>query len=149
MPAVIARTNKHRAPAAAAWIQTIVAVLLVAPFALLGLDPVLTLFSWFSGLAVAALLVLYMLSSLAVVAYFRREKVTGQQWQTLIAPVLASVLLAWVLYLVVSNFTSLIGGSTETAVGLLVAVPALFLAGVLVEIRVEKQIRASALEFAG
>ena len=149
MPAVIARTNKHRAPAAAAWIQTSVAVLLVAPFALLGMDPVLTLFSWFSGLAVAALLVLYMLSSLAVVAYFRREKVTGQQWQTFIAPVLASVLLAWVLYLVVSNFTSLIGGSAETATALLVAVPALFLAGVLVEIRVENRIRASVFEFAG
>ena len=86
MPAVMARTNKHRAPATAAWIQTAVAALLVAPFALLGLDPVLTLFSWFSGLAVAALLVLYMLSSLAVVGYFRRERVTGQHWQTLHRP---------------------------------------------------------------
>ena len=149
MPAAVARTNKHRAPAAAAWIQTVVAALLVAPFALSGLDPVLTLFSWFSGLAVAALLVLYMLSSLAVVGYFRREKVTGQLWQTFIAPVLASALLAWVLYLVVSNFTSLIGGSAETAVVLLVAVPAVFLAGVLVEVRVEKQLRTSELEFAG
>jgi amino acid transporter len=73
LPAVLARTNKHRAPASAAWVQTTVAVLLVAPFAALGMDPVLTLFSWFSGLAVAALLVLYMLCSLAVVAYFRRE----------------------------------------------------------------------------
>ena len=149
MPAVIARTNKHRAPATAAWIQTAVAALLVAPFAVLGLDPVLTLFSWFSGLAVAALLVLYMLSSLAVVGYFRRERVTGQQWQTFIAPVLATVLLAWVLSLVVSNFTSLIGGSAETAVGLLVAVPVIFLAGVLVEIRVEKRVRVLDPEFAG
>lgn len=148
MPAVIARTNKHCAPATAAWIQTIVAVLLVSPFALLAMDPVLTLFSWFSGLAVAALLVLYMLSSLAVVGYFRRERVTGQQWQTFIAPVLATVLLAWVLYLVVSNFTSLIGGSAETATGLLVAVPVIFLAGVLVEVRVENRARILGPEFA-
>jgi amino acid transporter len=121
----------------------------VSPFTLLAMDPVLTLFSWFSGLAVAALLVLYMLSSLAVVAYFRREPVPGQSWQTLIAPVLASVLLAWVLYLVVSNFTSLIGGSTETAVALLAAVPVLFVAGVLVEVRVEKRARILEPEFAG
>ena len=113
--------------------------LLVAPFALLSLDPVLTLFSWFSGLAVAALLVLYILCSLAVVAYFRREKVAGQFWQTAVAPVLATVLLAWVLYLVVSNFTALIGGSAETAVGLLIAVPIVFAAGVLVEIAVERR----------
>ena len=126
------------APAVAAWIQTAVAVLRVGPFAVLGLDPVLTRFSWFSGLAVAALLVLYMLCSLSVVAYFRRERVSGQLWQTFIAPVLAAFLLAWVLYLVVSNFTSLIGGGTETAVGLLVAVPVIFLVGVLVEVAVER-----------
>jgi amino acid transporter len=112
------------------------------------MDPVLTLFSWFSGLAVAALLVLYMLCSLAVVAFFRRERVSGQFWQTLIAPAFASVLLAWVLYLVVSNFTSLIGGSAETATGLLVAVPVMFLAGVLAEIAVEKRGRTSAPAFA-
>ncbi|MFF2315035.1 APC family permease [Arthrobacter sp. NPDC058097] len=148
LPAVLARTNKHRAPASAAWVQTTVAVLLVAPFAVLGMDPVLTLFSWFSGLAVAALLVLYMLCSLAVVAFFRRERVPGQLWQTLIAPALASLLLAWVLYLVVRNFTSLIGGSAETAAGLLVAVPVMFVAGVAAEIAVEKRGRTAGLPFA-
>ncbi|HKS00179.1 MAG TPA: amino acid permease, partial [Arthrobacter sp.] len=149
LPAVLARTNKHRAPASAAWVQTTIAVLLVAPFAVLGMDPVLTLFSWFSGLAVAALLVLYMLCSLAVVAFFRRERVSGKLWQTLIAPAVASLLLGWVLYLVVSNFTALIGGSAETAAGLLVAVPVLFLAGVLAEVGVEKRGRTSRLAFAG
>jgi amino acid transporter len=147
LPAVLSRTNKHRAPASAAWVQTTVAVLLVGPFAVLGMDPVLTLFSWFSGLAVAALLVLYMLCSLAVVAFFRRERVSGQLWQTLIAPALASLLLAWVLYLVVSNFTSLIGGSAETAVGLLVAVPVMFVAGVVAEIAVEKRAGTPGLPF--
>lgn len=150
LPGIVARTNAHRAPAVAARIQTGVALLLVAPFALLAMDPVLTLFSWFSGLAVAALLVLYMLSSLAVVVYFRRERVSGQYWQTLVAPVLATALLAWVLYLVVSNFTSLIGGSAETAVALLAAVPAVFVAGLLVEVRVLSRggDRAAVAEFA-
>jgi amino acid transporter len=139
MPRVVARTNRHKAPAVAARIQTVVAFLLVAPFAVLSLDPVLTLFSWFSGLAVAALLVLYMLCSLAVVAYFRREKAAGQIWQTVVAPVLATLLLGWVLSLVISNFTALIGGSAETAVGLLLTVPIVFAAGVLVEVAVERR----------
>jgi amino acid transporter len=145
LPAVLARTNRHRAPASAAWVQTTLAALLVAPFAVLGMDPVLTLFSWFSGLAVAALLVLYMLCSLAVVAFFRRERVPGQLWQTLVAPAVASLLLGWVLSLVVSNFTALIGGSAETAAALLVAVPVMFLAGVLAEIGVEKRVGSSGL----
>jgi amino acid transporter len=139
LPGALARTNRHRAPAVAARVQTAIALLLVAPFALLSLDPVLTLFSWFSGLAVAALLVLYILCSLAVVAYFRRERVAGQIWQTAVAPILATLLLGWVLYLVVSNFTALIGGSAETAVGLLTAVPVVFAAGVLVEAGVERR----------
>lgn len=143
MPAKVARTNRHRAPAVAARIQTVTAVVLVAPFALLALDPVLTLFSWFSGLAVAALLVLYILCSLAVVRFFRRERVEGQLWQTLLAPALATLLLAWVLSLVVSNFTALIGGSTETAAALLAAVPVMFAAGVLVESRIERRQKAA------
>ncbi|WP_407710188.1 APC family permease [Arthrobacter nitrophenolicus] len=145
MPAAVARTNRHRAPAVAAWIQTGAAVALVAPFALLGLDPVLSLFSWFSGLAVAALLVLYILCSVAVVGFFRRERITGQPWQTLAAPALAAVLLAWILFLVVSNFTALIGGSTETAVALLAAVPAVYVAGVLVEGQVQRRQAAADL----
>jgi amino acid transporter len=149
MPAVLARTNRHRAPAAAARIQTATAVVLVVPFALLALDPVLTLFSWFSGLAVAALLVLYILCSVAVVGFFRRERVEGQLWQTFLAPALATLLLAWVLSLVVSNFTALIGGSAETAAALLVAVPVMFAAGVLVESRIERRQKATSLGHAG
>ena len=145
MPAVLARTNRHRAPAVAAWVQSATAVVLVVPFAILALDPVLTLFSWFSGLAVAALLVLYMLCSAAVVAFFRRERSGAQLWQTRIAPVLAAVLLAWVLSLVVSNFTALIGGSAETATALLVAVPVVFLAGVLVEWAIQRRHHVAAL----
>ena len=139
MPAVLARTNRHRAPAVAAWVQSATAVVLVLPFAILAMDPVLTLFSWFSGLAVAALLVLYMLCSVAVVSFFRREREGAKLWQTRIAPVLATVLLAWVLSLVVSNFTALIGGSAETAIALLAAVPVVFLTGLLVESGIERR----------
>ena len=117
MPARPGPDQPAPAPAVAARVQTAVAFLLVAPFAVLSMDPVLTLFSWFSGLAVAALLVLYMLCSLAVVAFFRREKVPGQLWQTAGGAGARHRAAGWVLSLVVSNFTSLIGGSAETAVG--------------------------------
>ena len=63
----------------------------------------------------------------------------GQVWQTAVAPVLATLLLGWVLSLVVGNFTALIGGSAETAGGLLIAVPIMFAAGVAVEVGVERR----------
>jgi hypothetical protein len=46
---------------------------------------------------------------------------------------------------VVSNFTALIGGSTETAVALLAAVPAVYVAGVLVEGQVQRRQAAADL----
>ncbi|GAB3616728.1 APC family permease [Okibacterium endophyticum] len=131
----LARTNKHKAPSTAAWVQTIMAVVLIGPFALTGLDPVLTLFSWFSGLAVAALVTLYVLSSVAVVSYFVRHKAERQVWQTQIAPALAALSLTMVLLLVVANFTSLIGGEIVTAVALLLVVPVVFAIGVVSEAR--------------
>lgn len=139
LPAAIARTNRHRAPAVAAWIQTALAVLIVMPFAVAGLDPVLSLFSWFSGLAVAALLVLYILCSAAVVRYFSQNPESGKVLQTRIAPVAGAILLIWVLSLVVGNFTALIGGSAGTATALLASVPVVFAAGVLVEVVIERR----------
>jgi len=132
LPVRLSRTNRHQAPHAAAWAQTIMSVVLVAPFAILGLDPVLTLFSWFSGLAVAALVALYVVCSVAIVVYAVRNRIRGL-WQTRIAPVLAGILLLGVLWLVVSNFTSLIGGELLTAVLLLAVVPVAFFVGYLTE----------------
>lgn len=139
LPARIGRTNSQKAPAAAAWVQTIMAVVLVAPFAVLGLDPILTLFSWLSGVAVAALVVLYVLCSIAVLAYFARDRDRGpggrRLWSTVIAPATSCLLLVGTLYLVVSNFATLIGGELVTAVVLLAIVPLCFVIGMLVSNR--------------
>lgn len=132
LPLRVSRTNRHQAPFAAAWVQTVMSLVLVLPFAFLGLDPVLTLFSWLSGVSVAALVVLYVLCSAAVVAYFARNREGRKPWQTVIAPSISAVLLLGVLFLVVSNFTALIGGELTTAIVLLIIVPICFLVGFLV-----------------
>lgn len=133
LPTGLARTNKHHAPYIAAWWQTVMAIVLVGPFVALSLDPVLTLFSWFSGVAVAALLVLYVMSSIAVVVYFARNREPGKVWQTVIAPVLATVLILGVLLILVLNFPMLIGGDWNVATWLLIAIPIMFVVGILVD----------------
>lgn len=134
LPARISRTNSQKAPATAAWVQTGMALVLVLPFAIVGLDPVLTLFSWLSGVAVAALVVLYVLCSIAVVAFFARDRAHSAQriWSTIIAPSLAAILLLGTLFLVVSNFATLIGGDMGTAIALLATVPICFVIGAAV-----------------
>jgi len=133
LPIAVARTNKHQAPAIAALASTTLSILLVAPFVILNLDPVLTLFSWFSGLSVASLLVLYVITSVSVVVYFRRNRSQAGIWPGLIAPVLATVLLLWLLYLVIDNFNQLIGGDLGTAAALLAFVPVCFILGTALE----------------
>jgi amino acid transporter len=99
------------------------------PFALSGADPVLTLFSWFSGVAVLAMMLLYLLTSVSVIAFFRRERVDGQLWNTLIAPVLATIGLFGAIVLILANFTTLIGGDAGTAGWLTATVPAVLVVG--------------------
>jgi amino acid transporter len=133
LPAVVTRTTRQGAPFVASGLQTVLALVLVMPFAVLGLDPVLTLFAWFSGVAVLGLVVLYFLTSISVVVFFRRTRLDTRPWQTLIAPVLAALLIAALAALVLTNFTLLIGGSLGTAVPLVLSVPLVLLIGVALE----------------
>jgi amino acid transporter len=133
LPGSVSRTNRQGAPFVASVLQTALALLLVMPFAILGLDPVLTLFAWFSGVAVLGLVVLYVLTSISVVVFFRRTRLDTRPWNTLVAPILAVLMIGGLAMLVLANFTLLIGGSTATAVPLILSVPVVLLIGVVLE----------------
>lgn len=146
LPAALAQTNRHLAPSAAALVQSSVTLLLVAPFAILGLDPVLTLFSWGGGVSVAALLLVYSLTSLAVIVYFRRNRQERRVWQTILAPSLALILLVGLLALVFENFSQLTGEGQGTTVGVLLAiVPLCFVLGVSLEVLQARSSRRKAV----
>jgi amino acid transporter len=115
---------------------------LVLPFAILGLDPVLTLFSWLSGVSVLALMLLYVLTSVSVVVFFRRTPAADAGiWRTLVAPAVAALLTLGMGLLVVANFTSLIGGEADTAVWLMLTVPLVFSIGVVLDLATRRHLR--------
>ncbi len=60
-------------------------------FALVGADPVLELFTWMAGLATVSILVLMVLTSVAIIAFFARTRLDTRLWHTRIAPVLGCV----------------------------------------------------------
>ncbi|MFC9283091.1 APC family permease [Streptomyces collinus] len=129
LPARLRSLNRRRSPWAAGIVQTVIAALLVIPFALAGKDPVLTLFSWFSGVGVLACMLLYFLTSVSVIVFFRRERLDPRRWNTLIAPALGALGIAAVIWVVLANFTTLIGGDSATAAWLVAAVPTVLLLG--------------------
>lgn len=130
LPKRLCALNSRHAPWAAGCVQTAIALLLVVPFVILGKDPVMSLFSWFSGLAVLAMMLLYLLTSVSVITFFRRERCDPRPWNTVIAPALGAVGLAGAVWLIMANFTTLIGGDRGTAVWLVLSVPVVMGLGV-------------------
>ncbi|WP_443041438.1 APC family permease [Streptomyces sp. B21-083] len=131
LPHKLTAINRRHSPWVAGIVQTAISIVLVIPFAVLGKDPVLTLFSWFSGVAVLGIMLLYFLTSASVVVYFRRSRADTRPWNTLIAPVLGALGIAGAIWLIIENFTTLIGGDKVTAVWLQLSVPAVLVIGVV------------------
>jgi amino acid transporter len=129
LPRKLCALNQRRSPWAAGSVQTTIALVLVVPFALLGKDPVLTLFSWFSGVAVLGIMLLYFLTSVSVIVFFRRERLDIRPWNTLIAPALGALGIAGAIWLILANFTTLIGGDPGTATWLALSVPVVLVLG--------------------
>lgn len=129
LPRPLARTNRWHAPWVASLVQTALAVIAVSAFALNQLDPVTALFTWFSGLAVLALTVLYVITSVAVVVYFRRHTTPFRRWNTTVAPVMSIVAMSGIFASVANNFDQLIGSGGILMWSLVASVPVVALIG--------------------
>jgi amino acid transporter len=136
--------GKHGSPHAGSLLQSASAVVLVGIFAIVGADPVLQLFTWMAGIAIVAILALMVLTSFAIIAYFRRTGTDNRLWHTRIAPLLGSIGLIAITGLVIDNFTTLMGGSRTIANVFLAAAVAVFVGGVIAGRVVHAQ-RAKAL----
>ena len=121
----------HGSPHVSSMVQTATAATLVVVFALCRLDPALQVSAWFSGAATLGIVALMALTCVAVVVYFRRSTVRPGVWQSVIAPVLGLVGLLAILVVVVTNFATLIGGSSTLAVILMLVVAATLVVGVV------------------
>lgn len=109
------RTNRLGAPSSASALTSTISLAVIVLFAARGMDPVLTLFYWFSGLAVVAIVLVEVLVSVAVIVYFRRTGEDTRVWHTLVAPALSAVGLLVGLYLLMSRF-GLLAGTVKAGV---------------------------------
>jgi amino acid transporter len=126
---------KHRSPHVASATQTVVAAAFIIVFALAGMDPVTQVFAWMAGTATLGVLALMALTSVAMLVFFRRSRADTRVWNTLVAPALGLLGLLACLVLTVSNFPTLIGGSTGLAVGIGAVLVLAFVLGVVWSLR--------------
>ena len=99
---------RHLSPHASSLVQTATAGILTIVFALCGLDPLLQVFTWFSGIATLAIALLMAVTSVAIIVYFARTKRDRRLWHTVIAPVLGLLGLLGAAGLIAANFPMLV-----------------------------------------
>ncbi len=114
----------HNSPAFSSVVQTVTAAVIVFILAVFGVDPLVGVFGSMAGVATVGMVILMLTTSVAVLVYFlrSREHANGRVWQTRIAPALACLGLLGSLWLVLSNFTLVTGGSAALST-MLAAVP--------------------------
>ncbi|CAN5388146.1 APC family permease [soil metagenome] len=114
----------HDSPAFSSVVQTVTAAIIVGILAALGIDPLVGVFGSMAGVATVGMVLLMLTTSVAVLVFFLRHRDAGgaRPWQTRIAPGLAVLGLLASMWLVLSNFTLVTGGSI-TLSAILAAVP--------------------------
>lgn len=145
-PAAFGRVSQRTgAPVVGSVTQSAIALIVVGAFAIAGADPVLKLFTWLTNLGALGVLVLMMVTSFAVVAFFRhRPDPELGAYRTMVAPLLAAVLMLVIVVLGVTNFNVLITGSTDAPTdSMAIILPAILLAAGLVGMAVAAWLRAS------
>ena len=117
-------TSQSGAPWAGSVAQTVIAVVVVAAFALAGdafggaeamfgelsfLYPVLTMFTWLTNTGAAGLVLLMALTAFAVIGFFRKRSSGLSAWTTVIAPLIAGLLLTAMFVMILGNFPLMLG----------------------------------------
>jgi amino acid transporter len=105
----------HNSPFVAGAAQTLFVLAVIAAFALAGQDPYAVVFSWMGTFASLGILIIQILVSVAVIAFFRDSVRDVGIWQRLVAPSLAVAGLGACLVLMIANL-ALVSGSDSIVV---------------------------------
>lgn len=144
LPRSLARTqHRFKSPYVSGAVLVIVGAVILAIYAILGLDPYLDCAAVFSALAVTGIIFVEFLVAISFIPYFRKRN--GEEgfgynvWTTTIAPIIASVGLAYIVVLVVSNFSLLTGSASILVNSLPVALLLVGVVGYIYATHLDKQ----------
>ena len=127
---------RHQSPHLGSGLQSLIAALIVSTFALLGADPVMQLFAWFSNLATLCLILLMALTSLAVICFFRANPdLATSKMKCFVLPALSGLALAAICLMALVHFDVLTGASQELSILLCSIIPIAAFIGVLLAAR--------------
>ena len=115
LPKNLDKVNSRQAPVVATSVVSVLAIALVVIAIIFAWDPIVNIFFWFGAVAVIAIVLTEILVSISVIVYFRRTKEDTRVWNTVIAPVLAIVLLAVGEYMLLARYNLFAGTAVDPA----------------------------------
>ncbi len=128
LPEAFGRTHDdHQSPHIGSVVQTVMAIVVLAIFAALQLDPVLNMFTWISQIGTLGVLGMMAVTSLSVIAFFRKNG-GGSPLTTLILPAASGLIMAVLFVYIYVNY----GDLTATAGALGIVLPALIPAAAII-----------------
>ncbi|RWC97555.1 MAG: APC family permease [Mesorhizobium sp.] len=140
LPAAFGRTHAdHQSPHIGSVVQTIGALIVLAIFAGLGLDPVLNMFTWISQVGTLGVLGMMTVTSLSVIVFFRNKQAGAPALSTVVLPALSGVIMAALFVYIFLHFGDLTG-TTGGALGVILPalIPAAAVVGYGLSLRLER-----------
>ncbi|MBI3214601.1 MAG: APC family permease [Mycobacterium sp.] len=123
-------TLPHRqTPWVASIVQSLMVAVVIAAFAVAGLDPFATLFTWATGIGTIGVILSQLVAGIAIFVFFRKSSVDKRRWNTVVAPLLAIVGLGGFFILTLDSLDILLGVQGITAAIMLSLVFLALLAG--------------------
>ncbi len=140
LPGSLGNTHdRHQSPHLGSVLQSVVAFALVGAFVVAGEDPVLVLFSWLTNLGALGVTAMMAVTSLTVMAFFRRHRsLEASILRTKICPALSCVVMTVITVQAVRQFGILTGASSTMAVILPSTLAAAMAIGVLIAARLKR-----------
>jgi amino acid transporter len=115
LPGVLSRTGSNNIPKTASLAQSATGLAVIAGYALAGAHPMQDLFFDLGTTGGFGVLLLYALTSMAVITFFARNPAQETAWGRLIAPALAAILLTGIAILAVQHYATLLGVAPGSA----------------------------------
>ena len=110
LPAVFGQTHiAHESPHVGSVVQTVGALIILAVFAGLGLDPILNMFTWISQIGTLGVIAMMCVTSISVILFFRKSGIAASPVSTVLLPIVAAVIMAGLFFYIFANYGDLTG----------------------------------------
>ena len=140
LPEAFGRTHDaHQSPHIGSVVQSIGALIVLAVFAGLGLDPILNMFTWISQIGTLGVIGMMAITSLSVIAFFAKQG-GGSALSTKILPAISGLIMAALFVYIFVTYGDLTGTAGG---GLSVILPALIPAGGLIGFLLAQRLKSS------